>query len=168
VTRIALGDRAAGADVAVRAASRLRPDRLIIAALDGPAAVATVDAVSEGSEGIIAGLSAPSLRHGLARLATQVGLARPGVSLEVAREAVAETFDVAVEVVRSVDGRMRVTRLAELAGSDVAGVIIRDLFHSSADGTGEAGFVATGATPRFMHDFAARGVKLDSALFRRR
>ncbi len=168
VTRIALGDGAvSGADV-VRAASRLRPDRLVVAALNGLLTVATVDAVAEGSEGVVAGLSAPSLRHGLARLAAQVGLARPGTSLEVAREAVAETFDVAIEVVRSVDGRLRVTRLAELAGSDAAGVIVRDLFHSSADGTGEAGFVATGATPRFLHDFAARGVKLDSALFRRR
>jgi pilus assembly protein CpaF len=168
LTRIALGDRASGGEDAVRAASRLRPDRLVVASLNGPAAIATVDAVSEGSEGVIAALSAPSLRHGLARLAAQVGLARPGTSLEVAREAVAETFDVAVEVVRTVDGRLRVTRLAELTGSDAAGVIVRDLFHSSADGTGDAGFVATGATPRFMHDFAARGVKLDSALFRRR
>jgi pilus assembly protein CpaF len=168
VTRVALGDRAVSGEDAMRAASRLRPDRLVVASLTGGLTAATVDAVAEGSEGVLAGLSAPSLRHALARLAAQVGLARPGTSLEVAREAVAETFDLAIEVVRTIDGRLRVTRLAELAGSDAAGVIVRDLFQSSADGTGDAGFVATGATPRFLHDFAARGVKLDSALFRRR
>ena len=37
-----------------------------------------------------------------------------------------------------------------------------------ADGTGEAGFVATGVTPRFAQDFIGRGVRLDPALFRRR
>jgi pilus assembly protein CpaF len=168
VTRVALGERMVSGADAVRAASRLRPDRLVVATLEGPVAAATVDAVSAGSEGVVVGVSAPSMRHALARLAAQIGLARPGTSLDVAREAVAETFDVAIEVVRTVDGRLRVTRLAEITGSDAAGVIVRDLFQSSADGTGEAGFVATGATPRFLHDFAARGVKLDSALFRRR
>jgi pilus assembly protein CpaF len=168
VTRVMLGDPAVSGEEVVRVASRLRPDRLVVSSLTGPLAAATVDVISEGSQGVIAGLSAPSLRHALARLAAQLGLARTGTSLDVAREAIAESFDLAVEVVRTVDGRLRVTRLAELAGSDAAGVIVRDLFQSSADGTGDAGFVATGATPRFLHDFAARGVKLDPAIFNRR
>ncbi len=168
VTRLMLGDRAASGTELLRAASRLRPDRLVVGLLSAPLAAAMVDAICEGSEGVVAGLYAPSLRHALARIVAQVGLARGGSSLEVAREAVADCFDVAVEVVRATDGRPRVTRLAELAGSDAAGVIVRDLFQSSADGTGEAGYVATGATPRFLHDFAARGIKLDPALFRRR
>jgi pilus assembly protein CpaF len=168
VTRIALGDPAVRGEEVVRAASRLRPDRLVVSLLTGPLAAATVDVISEGCHGVVAGLSAPSLRHALARLVAQVGLSRAGTSLDVAREAIAESFDLAVEVVRTIDGRLRVTRLAELAGSDSAGVIVRDLFQSSADGTGDAGFVATGATPRFLHDFAARGVKLDPAIFKRR
>jgi pilus assembly protein CpaF len=168
VTRVALGDRAASGEEVVRAASRLRPDRLVVAGLTGPLVAATVDVICEGSQGVVAGVSAPSLRHGLARLSAQMGVARAGTSLDVAREAIAESFDLAVEVVRTVDGRLRVTRLTELTGSDAAGVIVRDLFHASADGTGDGGFVATGATPRFLHDFAARGVKLDPALFKRR
>jgi pilus assembly protein CpaF len=168
VTRVALGDRTVSGGDVVRAASRLRPDRLIISSLTGPLVSATVDAICEGCQGVAAGLSAPSLRHALARLAAQVGLARAGTSLDVAREAVAESFDLAVEVVRTVEGRLRVTRLAELAGSDAAGVVVRDLFHSSADGSGDGGFVATGAIPRFLHDFSARGVRLDPALFKRR
>ena len=168
VTRVALGDRSVTAEEILRAASRLRPDRLVIAGLTGPLVAATVDAICEGTQGVVAGLSAPSLRHALARLGAQMGIARAGTSLDVAREAIAESFDLAVEVVRTVDGRLRVTRLAELAGSDAGGVIVRDLFHASTDGTGDGGFVATGATPRFLHDFAARGIKLDPALFKRR
>ncbi len=142
---------------ALRAATRLRPERLVVPSLTGAVAAATVDAIGEGSEGVLGGISAPSLRHALGRLAAQVALARPGASVESAREAISESFDLAVEVVRSVDGRVRVARLAELAGADAAGVVVRDLFLSSADGTGEAGFVATGVTPRFAQDFAARG-----------
>jgi pilus assembly protein CpaF len=168
VTRLTLGDRTASGAEVLRAASRLRPDRLVVSALTASLAAAMVDAICEGSEGVVTGLYAPSLRHALARIAAQVGLARAGTSLEVAREAVADSFDIAVEVVRTGDGRPRVARLAELAGADAAGVIVRDLFQSSAEGTGEGGFVATGATPRFLHDFAARGIKLDPALFRRR
>jgi pilus assembly protein CpaF len=168
VTRLALADRGARGEEALWAATRLRPDRLVIATLAGPVAAAVIDAVSDGSEGVIAGLSAPSLRQALARLAAQVALARPGASIESAREAAAECFDLAVEVSRASDGRLRVARMGELAGVDASGIIVRDLFVRSADGTGESGFAPTGVTPRFVQDFAARGVRLDGSLFKRR
>ncbi|HEX3771391.1 MAG TPA: ATPase, T2SS/T4P/T4SS family [Polyangiaceae bacterium] len=168
VTRLALADRGARGEEALWAAARLRPDRLVIATLAGPVAAAVIDAVSDGSEGVIAGLSAPSLRQALARLAAQVALARPGASIESAREAAAECFDLAVEVARGSDGRVRVARMGELAGVDAAGIVVRDIFIRSADGTGESGFAPTGVSPRFVQDFAARGVRLDASLFRRR
>jgi pilus assembly protein CpaF len=168
VTRLALADRGARGEEALWAATRLRPDRLVIASLAGVVAAAAVDAVSDGSDGVIAGLAAPSLRQALARLAAQVALARPGASIESAREAVAECFDLAVEVTRASDGRLRVARMGELAGVEAGGIVVRDLFVRSADGTGEAGFVPTGVAPRFVQDFAARGHKLDTSLFKRR
>jgi pilus assembly protein CpaF len=168
VTRVAVTDRGARADEVLRAAAHLRPDRLVLGSLAAALAAPTVEAIAEGTDGVIAGIAAPSLRTALARLAAQVGLARSGASIESAREAIAESFDLAVEVVRSVEGRARVSRVSELSGADAAGVIVRDLFVSNADGTGEAGFVATGVTPRFAQDFIGRGVRLDPALFRRR
>ncbi len=167
VMPFALGGATSEADT-VRAATRLVPDRFIVLSLAGAVAAATVDAIGEGTEGVVAGLRAPSLRQALARLALQVGLARAGVSMEWAREVVAESFDITVEVSRGVDGRLRLSRVAELAGADAVGIIVRDLFVSSADATGEAGFVPTGAVPRLAQDFAARGIKLDNALFKRR
>jgi pilus assembly protein CpaF len=139
-----------------------------VASLAGSVAAAVVDSIGEGCEGVLAGVGAPSLRHGLARLASQVALARPGASIEASREAVGESFDVAVEVVRSADGRQRVLRVAELGGSDAKGVVARDLFVLSADGTGEGAYAATGVVPRLASDFAARGVKLDGGLFKRK
>jgi pilus assembly protein CpaF len=152
----------------VHAAARLGTDRLLVVSVAGHAvAAALVDAIADGSEGVIAGLAAPSMRHGLARLAAQISLARPGASIEAAREAIGESFDVAVEVVRTIDGRLRVLRVAELAGADTKGVVARDLFQSTAEGASEPAFVVTGTIPRLAHDFAARGIKLDAGMFKR-
>jgi pilus assembly protein CpaF len=169
VTRMAsVGGEASREESLLRTAAHLRPDRLIVGSVAGGLAGAVVDVIGEGLEGVIAGVTSSSLRHALARLAVHVGLGRPGTSMELAREGLGEAFDVAIEMVRSLDGRVRVARVAELAGADASGVVVRDLFVSNADGTGEGGFVATGIAPRFVQDFAARGVRLDPALFKRR
>jgi pilus assembly protein CpaF len=168
VVALSLSDHGARGEESVRAASRLGADRLVVASLGGAVAAAVIDAIGEGCEGVLAGVGAPSLRHGLARLASQIALARPGASVEASREAVGESFDVAVEVVRSADGRQRVLRVAELGGSDAKGVVTRDLFVLSADGTGEGAYAATGVVPRMANDFAARGVKLDGGVFKRK
>jgi pilus assembly protein CpaF len=168
VVALSLSDHGPRGEESVRAAARLGADRLVTASLAGAVAAAIIDAIGEGCEGVLAGLGAPSLRHGLARLVSQVALARPGASIEASREAVGESFDVAIEVVRSSDGRQRVLRIAELAGSDGKAVVARDLFVLSADGTGEGAYVATGTVPRLASDFAARGVKLDGGLFKKK
>jgi pilus assembly protein CpaF len=165
---LALPDHRARGEEAVRAAAALRGDRLVIGTLAGNVVAATLDAIAEGAEGVIAGAYAPSLRHALSRLVAQLSLVRPGIGVEAAREALGESFDVAVEVAKLPDGRLRVTRIAELAGSDGKGVAVRDLFTLSADGpTGEGAFVASGVVPRLVGDFASRGVRIDANLFKR-
>ena len=162
-----LTDHSAAGERLVRAAARLGADRLVVASLGGAVSCALVDCIGEGGEGILAGIGAPSLRHGLARFAAQVCMARPGTSIEAARELVGESFDVTVEVGRGAEGKLRVLRVSELTGADVKGVTARDLFLSNADAGGEPVFVVTGTTPRLAHEFAARGIRLDAALFRR-
>ena len=153
----------------VRAAGRLRSDRMIVGSLAGGVAAATLEAIAEGTEGVIAGVSAPSLRHGLGRVVSQIALARPGVSVDAAREALGASFDVAVEVGRLGDGRLRALRVAEVSVGDEKGVGLRDLFTLSAEGAagGEGAFVASGVVPRFVAEFSARGVKIDANLFKR-
>jgi pilus assembly protein CpaF len=159
--------RKAGEDT-VRAASRLRPDRLVVAQLAGGVAAATVDAMAEGSEGVLAAISAPTLRQALSRLVAQLVLHRPGLGLEAMRDVVGEAFDVAIEVATLPDGRIRVMRIAELGGSDAKGIVARDVFlHSSDPQGGEGAFSATGVVPRLANDLAARGMKLDPAMFKR-
>ncbi|HSO35761.1 MAG TPA: ATPase, T2SS/T4P/T4SS family [Labilithrix sp.] len=159
--------RKAGEDC-VRAASRLRPDRLVVAQLAGGVAAATVDAMAEGSEGVLAAIAAPTLRQALSRLVAQLVLHRPGLGLEAMRDVVGEAFDIAIEVATLPDGRLRVMRIAELGGSDAKGIVARDVFVYNADPQGGEGtFSATGVVPRLANDLAARGLKLDPAIFKR-
>jgi len=162
------GDTRKLGEECVRAASKLRADRLIITQLAGGVAAATVDAMAEGSDGVLAALSAPTLRQGISRLVAQLVLHRPGLALEGMREVVGESFDLAIEVGAFPDGRLRVTRIAELGGADAKGIVARDLFVFNADpGGGDGSFSATGVVPRIANELAARGTKLDPSLFKR-
>jgi pilus assembly protein CpaF len=160
VVLLALADHGPRGEESVYAAARLGVDRIIVTSLAGAVATATIDVIAEGSEGVLAGIAAPSLRHGLARLVSQVALGRAGSSVDAAREALGQSFDVVVEVHRASDGRMRVVRVAELEGSDERAVVTRDLFVLSTNGAGETSYRATGVSPRIAHDFGTRGLKL--------
>src|SRR6185369_995631 len=129
----------------------------IVTQLAGGVAAATVDAIAEGSEGVIAAMPAPTLRHALSRLVAQLVMARPGAILDGMRDIVGESFDIAVEVAQLPDGRLRVMRIAELGGSDTKGIVARDVFLYSTDPQGgEGAHGATGVVPRIANDLAAK------------
>jgi len=165
---LSLGGTNKQGEETMRAAAKLRADRLVVAQLAGGVAAATVDAMAEGTDGILAAVPAPTLRQGLSRLVAQLVLHRPGLSLEGMRDVVGESFDLALEVASFPDGRLRVLRIAELGGSDAKGIVARDVFVFNADPAGGDGsFSATGVVPRIANDLAARGTKLDPAMFKR-
>jgi len=165
---LTLGDTRKLGEECVRAASKLRADRLIVTQLSGGVAAATVDAMAEGNDGVLAALPAPTLRQGLGRLVAQLALHRPGLSIEGMREVVGEAFDIAIEMSSFPDGRLRLTRIAELGGADSKGIVARDLFVFNADPAGGDGsFSATGVVPRIANELAARGMKLDGSMFKR-
>lgn len=152
----------------VRAAARLRTDRMVVMQLAGAVAGATMDAMAEGAEGVMAAVVAPSLRQGLSRLVSQLVLSRPGLGLEAMNNVVGEAFDIAIEVTMSPDGRIRLSKVSELAGSDPKGIVARDVFVYATDPQGgEGGFGPTGVVPRIANDLANRGLKLDGGMFKR-
>jgi pilus assembly protein CpaF len=155
----------------VRAAAKLHPDRLVINPMSGPAAAAMVGTIAEGCEGVLAAISAPSIRHALERLVCDLMASRPGLTLEAARSWLFGSFELAVEIARLRDGRHRVMRIAELVATE-DGVAGRDVFtfvveRTAVGGAVEGSFIATGVVPRIAEDLAARGGPLDSAVFRR-
>src|SRR5262249_52662642 len=91
-------DTRARGEEAVRAAAKLRPERLVVGPLAAGVAAATLEAIAEGAEGVLAAMHAPSLRQGLARLAAQLVALRPGAGMDAVREALGESFEVAIEL----------------------------------------------------------------------
>jgi pilus assembly protein CpaF len=169
VVSLNLSDYRQRGEESVRAAARVRPDRLVVTTLAGHVGAATLEAIADGAEGVIAAVHAPSLRQALSKLVAQLVLARPGFNVDSARECVGEAFDIAVELGRLPDGRPRVIRLAELGGSDGKGVVARDVFTFVTEGaaTGDGTFAVSGVVPRVVGEFAARGVKVDPNIFKR-
>jgi pilus assembly protein CpaF len=169
VVSLGLTDLRQRGEESVRAATKMRPDRLLVGTLAGGVGAATLEAIADGSEGVLAAIQAPSLRQALTKLVGQVVLSRPGLNIESARELVGEAFDIAIELGRLPDGRPRVLRLAELGGSDGKGVVSRDVFTFVTEGAagGDGTFAVSGVVPRVVAEFGARGVKVDPNIFKR-
>jgi pilus assembly protein CpaF len=155
----------------VRAAARLKPERLVVSPLTGPLAAAVASTIVEGSEGVLAAMAAPSLRHALERLVPDLMAARPGLTPDAARSWLLGSFELAVEVARLRDGRYRVMRVAELYGGN-GGIVGRDIFtfvveRTAAGGAIEGSFGPTGIVPRIADELASRGGPFDASLFKR-
>lgn len=171
---ILLGDTAEQGARAVRAALRAHPDRLVIGAFAGHVVAEVVDAVGDGIEGVMAAARAPTLRHLASRLPADIAATRGGLALDVAREWLASSFDLVVEVAKLRDGRIRVLRVAELVhevGPQGGQLLVKDVFtftveRIAAGGAVEGSFVATGHVPRLAEDLAQRGAPVDPALFK--
>lgn len=114
----------------LRAALRLRPDRLVIGEIRGDEAVDLVQALNTGHDGSLATLHANSAVDALARLSSLVVRAAPAWSLPAVREQVHRSIHVVVHVARGADGRRRIDHIAEVLGPDDAtgsGTVLRPL-----------------------------------------
>jgi pilus assembly protein CpaF len=156
---------------AIGAASKVAAEHLVVPALAGHELTALLDAITQGTEGVVMCTVAGTLRQALDRLSADISANRAGVSVETAREWLGATFDLGLEVTRLRDGRLRVVRLAELR-SGSQGTSVRDVFtfsyhRTAAGGSIEGSFYASGTVPRIVEDLAARGMPLDTSIFRR-
>jgi pilus assembly protein CpaF len=166
-----LGTTPAEQLAAIEAASKLEPDHLVVPRLSGECLASLLDAVAQGCEGVVLHARASTLRQAIDRLGADVAGSRPGMPVETAREWLASAFDLGLEVARLRDRRQRVARLAEFRAT-AKGTGLRDVFtfayHRTAEGGSiEGAFHATGAVPQLVEDLAARGLPLDTSIFRR-
>ncbi|MFO0663446.1 MAG: FHA domain-containing protein [Polyangiaceae bacterium] len=154
---------------AIRAACLMGADRLLMSSTASNVAGLSFEAIAGGVHGVVVVVVANSLKQAFARLSSQITLGRPGVSAEAARECIGESFDLAVEVGSS-QGRLRVSRIAEMAGSDAKGIVSRDIFSVFGGGPegGEGTFAATGVVPRVLSELQARGVRVDASIFKKK
>jgi pilus assembly protein CpaF len=98
----------------LRAALRMRPDRLVIGEVRGPEASDMVQALNTGHDGSLATCHANSAVDALRRIEAMVLQAAGSVPLDAVREQVHSSIDLVVHVARGVDGRRRVEEVAEV------------------------------------------------------
>jgi pilus assembly protein CpaF len=152
-------------------ASRI-PDARLAATLAGrEMAAATLEAIGDGITGVLAAIRATDLRRALGRLPADLTVARPGMSVEAAREWVRSSFDVLIEVARLRDGRIRVLRIAEFSGMGPSGLETRDIFtfviERVATGGAIEGSFTPGDRPQVLEQMRALGIDVEDSVFSR-
>jgi len=166
-----------GSDVATTAgalqvAASMPGARLVAELFTGDLCARVVEAIADGGDGVIAARYAPNLRRGLSRLPGVIAAERPQISVNAARELVANAFEIVIEVARLRDDRHRVLRIAEVNGSAGEDIQIQDVFtfvmdRTAAGGAIEGVFSASGVVPQVAEVWRARGTTVESAIFSR-
>lgn len=157
---------------ALQVAASLPGARVVAELFTGELCAKVVEAIADGADGLIAARHAPSLRRGLARLPGVVAAERPQIRIAAARELVANAFEIVIEVARLRDQRLRVLRVAELAGASGDEIQTQDIFtfvmdRTAAGGSIEGTFAASGVVPQIVEAWRARGMTVESTLFSR-
>jgi pilus assembly protein CpaF len=99
----------------LRAALRMRPDRLVIGEVRGSEALDMVQALSTGHDGSLATCHANSALDGLRRIEAMVLQGGGALPLAAIREQVHASIDFVVHVERGRDGARRISEVVEVA-----------------------------------------------------
>jgi pilus assembly protein CpaF len=102
----------------VRAAMRMRPDRLVVGEVRGGEALDMLQALNTGHDGSLCTIHANGAADALSRLETLVLLADAGLPLSAVRSQVTASVDAVVFLARRAHGVRRVEAVAEVVGSD--------------------------------------------------
>jgi pilus assembly protein CpaF len=98
----------------VRAALRMRPDRIVVGEVRGPEALDMLQAMNTGHDGCLSTCHANGLVDGLRRLETMSIMSDVELPLAAVREQLAAAVDLLVHVVRQPGGGRRIASVAEV------------------------------------------------------
>jgi pilus assembly protein CpaF len=98
----------------VRAALRLRPDRIVVGEVRGAEALDMVQAMNTGHDGSLTTCHANGPADALRRIEAMVLQGGPALPLPAVREQVHSSIDAVVHVVRGTEGRREVAAVAEV------------------------------------------------------
>lgn len=131
--RPATADGVPAVDLAalVRAALRLRPDRLVVGEFRGPEVLAAVEAMNTGHDGSMATCHANGAVDALRRVETLLMQAAPTWPLAAIRRQVTRSVDVVVHVERVAEQRRAIVEVAEVIEDD-GEPAVRALVHGAA------------------------------------
>jgi pilus assembly protein CpaF len=101
----------------LRAALRMRPDRIVVGEVRGAEALDMVQALNTGHDGSLSTCHANSPLDALRRVESMVLEGGPGLPLDAVREQVHSSIDLVVHTGRRPDGSRRIVAVAEVAGT---------------------------------------------------
>jgi len=118
--RAASADGLAAVDLAalVRAALRLRPDRLVVGEFRGTEVLAAVEAMNTGHDGSLSTCHANSAVDALRRVETLLMQAAPAWPLAAIRRQVSRSIDVVIHLERDATGRRAIAEVVEVEEGD--------------------------------------------------
>jgi pilus assembly protein CpaF len=108
------GAGAIGLDELVRAALRMRPDRIVVGEVRGSESLAALGAMATGHEGSMVTVHARSPDDALEKLVTLALQAKSGASEGALQRQVTRAIDVVVQLERAADGVRRVVAIEEV------------------------------------------------------
>lgn len=121
------GEGAIGIGQLIRAALRMRPDRILIGEVRGKEALDLLQAMNTGHDGSLSTGHANSPKDMLSRLETMVLMAAE-LPLPAIRGQIASAVDILVHVSRLRDRSRRVTAIEEVEGIENGEIILNPLF----------------------------------------
>lgn len=153
----------------LRAASVMRPDRLILGECRGQETAMFLDRLSAGHDGDMTTVEASSLRDALVRLETLALRAFPGTPVASVRRQIVNHVAIVVVMNRARSGHRRITEISEVAGMESDSISTHPLFRLLPAVPGKAAqFESCGNTPNCLERLRISGNALPPAFFQRR
>jgi len=154
----------------VKNALRMRPDRIIVGEVRGGEAFDMLQAMNTGHEGSMTTVHANTPRDALSRIENMIGMAQLDLPQKAMRSQIASAIHVVIQLSRLSDGRRRLMSLQEVTGMEGDIITMQEIFRfdrraTDADGTIHGAYVATGIRPKFVQEFAQRGIHISDDLF---
>jgi pilus assembly protein CpaF len=154
----------------VKAALRMRPDRIILGEVRGDEALDMLQAMNTGHEGSMSTVHANSARDALARIEQMVGMAGFEISPRSVRTQIASAIHVVIQLSRGADGKRRLVSLQEVAGMDGDVIMTNEIMRFRRVSTDEQGHIhgyyeATGIRPRFADELSTQGFHFTEEFF---
>ena len=154
----------------VRNSLRMRPDRVIIGEVRGAEALDMLQAMNTGHEGSMATVHANTARDALGRVENMVNMAGLNLPIKAVRQQISSAIWVVIQALRLTDGKRKVTSIQEITGMEGDIITMQEIFTfeqtgTSADGTVQGHFRATGIRPKFAERLKKYGIPLREDLF---
>ena len=147
----------------VRNSLRMRPDRIVVGEVRGGEVLDMLQAMNTGHEGSMTTIHANTTRDALSRLEAMVGMSGVPLSDAAIRQMISRALNVIVQLNRGIDGKRRLTSVAEMTGTEGNTITMQELFKFDQRGVDANGrvigeFVSTGIRPKSMERIERFGV----------